>query len=837
MQIGSDCTITCLFERSSNCILSFLHALKNWVVFVLFILSGYNALAVKTYKLNTLSDSVVLVSATSTSPDRFYDDGGLSSKYSNSISNRSYTFHAPVGNYVRIRFYACDIKNGDYLTFYDGQQTTARVIGESTYNGNGGFMVVSTTGSLTVTFYSNFAANGNGWDADVWVSSNPGQTWLGGTSTNVNTTGNWEGNSLPTQWSSVFIPSGTTFSPDIANSRSLTCYDLSVRSGATLTFSGSTSSTCRIFGDVSCDGRINHSGSLYVNLMGGLSTRFASISGSGNLTNVSFAIGNSGQAFYKLLNTLQINELVLSSTSGQSEFDMNDYDLKTYFIEIQSSVKFYQRSGALYIEESAAIINDVSFYEQTGTTYFSSGTLFVAQNQTIPAISYYHLTIQGGATKSLAGSIDVNGNLNVVSGTLSPGSSTITLAGNFANTSIFNSGTSTLTLDGGYQQRITSGGTSFYNVTINNTGTGILLNDQLRLTNLCTFNDGIVSSSTSAPMVFANSASCTSQSDASHVNGLVKKETSSMAAFIFPVGNGLNYRPASITPSSSISCVWQVTYNATGYVGQLVKTSLQKISSLEYWDIERTGSVNALIGLSYGVSSLTNLTTDVTKLVASHFDGVESKWEAAGSSGGASNPISGWVYTNAAWSSFSPFTLGTVLSSNAALPIVLVDYAIDCEFSGSLKWTTYSEMNTQYFEVYASNDGADWQLFEQIAATGKSNSTTNYALPLSSSFNYFKLYSADTDGNKTEYSILQNNCFGSEQISIFPNPATTNIRLTFINDESFSKHEIQVYDLFGKNILNDTFEGVQHILNVEALKPGGYVLYLDQNQRFKFIKN
>jgi|GEM_PF-6391707 len=828
MQIGSGYTITSWLQFMLKVSTSNLPCWTKFKLLALTVFFAFNVFAVKTYKLNTLSDSVATVTATSALPDRFYDDGGLSAKYSNSISNRSYTFNAVSGNYVRIRFYACDFKNGDYVTFYDGQQTTSRIIGESTYSGNGGFMIASTTGSLTVTFYSNFATNGNGWDADVWVTSNPGQTWLGGTSTNVNTTSNWEGNSLPTQWSSVLIPNGTTFSPDISNSRSLSCYDLSIRTGATLSYTGTSTATFRVYGNLMCDGRINHTGTLYVNLMGGLVSRFASLSGAGNLTNVSFAVGILGQAYYKLLSTLQINELVLSSTSGQSDFDMNSFDLKTYFIEIQPSVKFYQGSGALYIEESSAIIDDASFSEQSGTTYFSSGTLFTAQHQTLPAITYNHLTIQGGAIKSLAGNIDVNGNLQVVSGTLSPGSSTISLAGNFTNSSVFTAGTSTIKLDGSALQLMSTGGNTVYNLLVLNTGDGILLNDQLRLTNVCTFNDGIVSSSTSAPMVFASTATCTGQSDASHVNGPVKKESSSVLQFIFPIGNGLNYRPASVTPSSSIATTWQAIYYASGYANQLVKSSVQKVSSLEYWLIDRTGSTSAQVGLSYAVSSLTNLTTDVTKLVASHFDAVDAKWEAAGTTGGASNPLNGWVYTNTNWASFSPFTLGTVVSSNAALPVELVEFNLNCGLDNTLTWTTASEFESDYFSVEGSLDGVNWEILATLSAAQYSNEITTYAHKVDGKYQYTKLNLFDLNGLKRELGSLVVNCHKYVSFNTSPNPSEYGIHFYARINNASTETIVQLYSLTGdllkevKYHFNENI--IEGIFDTHGLSSGFYLV-------------
>ncbi|MEX1997651.1 MAG: fibronectin type III domain-containing protein [Candidatus Andersenbacteria bacterium] len=97
--------------------------------------------------------------------------------------------------------------------------------------------------------------------------------------------------------------------------------------------------------------------------------------------------------------------------------------------------------------------------------YTGDGLGAGAYTITTLATTYHHLTIAADSTDtfSLGVALDVNGNLTNTSGTLSPGSNTITLAGTWSNSGTFTAGTSTVTLDGSSQTL--SGATTFYNLT------------------------------------------------------------------------------------------------------------------------------------------------------------------------------------------------------------------------------------------------------------------------------------------------------------------------------------------------------------------------------------
>jgi hypothetical protein len=243
------------------------------------------------------------------------------------------------------------------------------------------------------------------------------ETWIGVTSIDWNVGSNWSSGYVPTSATNVTIPSGTTYAPTISASANAVCKNLTINSSATLTENAPGVYYFAIYGNITCNGTFISNN--FVELNGGLVSDYATISGSGDFSSLSIDLGyDNNIGYYKLLNDIILGEFYLDSYWGNSIFDMNGYNLIVDFFTLESSTTFYQKTGILSIEDPAATIDDISFVESTGTTYFSRGTIWVASsNQTIPSITYYNLkvranngviaTIGSGTAFSVAGDLTV----------------------------------------------------------------------------------------------------------------------------------------------------------------------------------------------------------------------------------------------------------------------------------------------------------------------------------------------------------------------------------------------------------------------------------------------
>ena len=262
------------------------------------------------------------------------------------------------------------------------------------------------------------------------------------------------------------------------------------------------------------------------------------------------------------------------------------------------------------------------------------------------------LYVGSGATLSVNGALQNAGTVT--------NAGTIALRGDLQNTAIFTSTDGHLTLDGSAAQTLTSSsGLSVKNLTVNNTtaGEAVTLAAPLTVGGVGTFTDGILKSDATHLLAFADGASVSGASDASHAKGPVQK--TGAAAFVFPLGNGTAYRPASVAPQSGAATdAFTAEYKETDPGNTASKAvCLASVSGSEHWQVERTaGSASAVVGLAYQ-----NVATSVgnpDRLRVVRYGG--SAWEAltCADDGGQAN---GLVTTNGPTANFGLFTLGSVL--------------------------------------------------------------------------------------------------------------------------------------------------------------------------------
>jgi uncharacterized repeat protein (TIGR01451 family) len=130
-------------------------------------------------------------------------------------------------------------------------------------------------------------------------------------------------------------------------------------------------------------------------------------------------------------------------------------------------------SGRARVTRTAATPDFLSQYSITNKTLTN---LTVDYNgagaQTINnAPAYSHLVVSGSGTKTLQGNTAISGNLATVAGaTFASGNFSFSLGGNWTNGGAFSPGTGTVTFGGSSGTQLLSGNTTFFNLTLNNTG-------------------------------------------------------------------------------------------------------------------------------------------------------------------------------------------------------------------------------------------------------------------------------------------------------------------------------------------------------------------------------
>ena len=96
----------------------------------------------------------------------FYDNGGPGGNYSNS-QNLVYTIYPNAGNNLQVLFNSFQLETCcDWLRIYNGNSTSAPLIGQYTTN-PGTITSTASDGSLTFEFRSDGSVTYSGWDATL----------------------------------------------------------------------------------------------------------------------------------------------------------------------------------------------------------------------------------------------------------------------------------------------------------------------------------------------------------------------------------------------------------------------------------------------------------------------------------------------------------------------------------------------------------------------------------------------------------------------------------------------------------------------------------------------
>lgn len=213
-------------------------------------------------------------------------------------------------------------------------------------------------------------------------------------------------------------------------------------------------------------------------------------------------------------------------------------------------------SGTLSLSSVISVSGNWIYTQGTVSPGTSSVSLYGSYNLdgqgSSSTMSFYRLAIAGD-TRTLTGNVDVNSDFTIASGcTCVAGTYTMNVGGNWNSQGTWTYGTSTIVFDGtGYTQIRGASGTAvnFNNVTLNRgvtTGSCILVSP-VKINGSMTFARGRVKSSSTNYLEFADNATCTvSNDDSAYVCGPVRKTGND--AFTFPLGDTLLHDSVAYHP-------------------------------------------------------------------------------------------------------------------------------------------------------------------------------------------------------------------------------------------------------------------------------------------------
>lgn len=361
------------------------------------------------------------------------------------------------------------------------------------------------------------------------------------------------------------------------------------------------------------------------------------------------------------------------------------------------------------------------------------------------------------------------------------------------------------------------------NVRVNFTGTTTLpSNVRLTVAGGIWFRTGIINIALGAmnDAVMKAGSTTAGASNISHISGRVRKEGNT--AYTFPVGDGGQYAPISITAPSNTTDAFTARYFYAPYINtsSINTNGLDHINITEHWILDRTiGISNVGVTLSYK-NPRSGQITEPADLVVARFNG--SQWISEGVTAQTGNNVSGTVTSNVV-TDFSPFTLGSTSTLNP-LPVQLSGFrAIMNGKKADLSWIVSQSENLEFFIVEKSLDGQNWFDLGRVDAAEQSNTVNHYAfadMNLVPGTQFYRLRISET-GEEAVYSSIVSVKSENSLILAYPNPGAD---VLHINTDG-SDVEVKIYDNSGRLIMSaSSMSEIKAGLDIRHLNKGLYTV-------------
>ena len=533
-------------------------------------------------------------------------------------------------------------------------------------------------------------------------------------------------------------------------------------------------------------------------------------------------------------------------------------------------------SGSTFVQNGGTIANANPFAlaAPASKVMFNAGSLYRHQQNGVPSMAgrtyadfelnyaSANLPITGATATNIDNLTVTDGqiNLNLTGGVNLKGNIFIAANGILG----FNATAGSVNFVGSTTQIISNAGILTFGSNIDvlfNNAAGFILNNNITLNKLVTFSAGIVTITNPIVLTLNATATVAGVSNASFVNGSIKKIGNT--PFKFPVGDVAGpfsgYVPIEISAPGSITDEYTAEYKRASAVAvnNNFAAPLSRVSSVDYWSLDRTiGTTGVDVTLYWTNQSSSNgsalYINDLSKLVAAHYNGT-TQWDTYG---GIANGGSGFAAGSVTWAGinlFSPnpnlFSLGSTDPVFNLLPVT-INYLQGSKQNQSniLKWKINCHNTTNInILVERSADNINFYALKNIYANGLQclqpfNFTDTAPLY---GMNYYRLKITDAQ-EKTTFSeaiAILNKDNNFDIVGLFPSlvHSETVLQITAVQN---AKMYVVIRDITGKTITKITcnlFAGNNKItVNASMLSAGIYQITgytaTSQTETIRFFK-
>jgi hypothetical protein len=519
--------------------------------------------------------------------------------------------------------------------------------------------------------------------------------------------------------------------------------------------------------------------------------------------------------------TCGLNAVVTAASSFQPILTPGSYNVNDITINAGSTLTI--QSGAT-LNVCGNFTNNGNLVCQAGSTvvFVGSGTQTIS-GSFVGVDGFHHMTVNKSTGTVVANNnIDIKGNFLTNNGTsiFNSNNKYIKVGGNFTNnngnTTYTTTGTTgTLEFFGSAAQTYNQGASQLdlNFVVMNHTGPGVDLATNMFIkatTGSLTLTAGKINTAAFRVDVANGTPACvTVGNTTSYVNGNLYRTLSGAAgSYDFPLGTSTLYERANInfTTATTIPRLqsrfdsWGTPANHINGLSECATTYNVLDENMGFW------TINASANPTSGTYNTTLYCTGATNTAGVAAWTVE-KSQNSGVSwilNGTCDPTSTAAIVKR--NGMNGFSLFAAAQATTPLPVELLGfYGYEDERINYLKWTTASEINTDFFAVERSKNGNDFYAIQQVEAATNSNQIINYNTTDEKPYypvTYYRVKQVDLNGDYYYTPIIAIESSSEEPLTVhqvYPNPTKEKLFVEFSLEKS--EHAvIAITDISGKVI-------------------------------------
>lgn len=264
--------------------------------------------------------------------------------------------------------------------------------------------------------------------------------------------------------------------------------------------------------------------------------------------------------------------------------------------------------------------------------------------------------------------------------------------------------------------------------------------------------------------------------------------------------------------------------------------TLQVVSNLEYWTINRTaGTGNADVTLGWNAYSGVG-SSAFSDLRIARWNG--TVWNNQGDCTTSGDNAAGLIRTVSALTAFNHFTLSSITTGVHILPVYtsLTSFTAQPEKTRvKLSWKAADETNTNFYIIERSSDGTTYEIIKQVAVSKTGQYVLYDEQPLDCS-SYYRLKQVERSGISDISKAVMINWFSANTLQLFPavvkqgSSQMVRLRLPSCINEPV---QVQVVDANGRPRYRKRQQPAGNVLPVlsgkEQLASGVYFVQVQHN--------